>query len=120
MTDLAARASWVDVKPKGRSLTISFLGSSLLRILEILKDLFEGGEEVFGEGDLLGGDLPLCNVGGDAILKWLSEELLLLLLHMEVVIIGEGLGLRPLVAGDGDRLGLGIVTGLARPIIVGI
>lgn len=37
------------MKGNGDSQAASFFGSSRLRILEILNDLCEGGEEVFGE-----------------------------------------------------------------------
>lgn len=48
-TYLAARASCWWVKGNGDSQAASFLGSSRLRILEMLKDLCEGGDDVFGE-----------------------------------------------------------------------
>lgn len=47
-TYLAARASWWWLREKGESQVTSFLGSSRLRMLEMLKDLCEGGE-VLGE-----------------------------------------------------------------------
>lgn len=46
---LAARASCWCVKGNGDSQAASFFGSSRLRMLEILKDLCEGGDDVFGE-----------------------------------------------------------------------
>ena len=48
-THLAARASCWCVKGNGDSQAASFLGSSRLRILEMLKDLCEGGDDVLGE-----------------------------------------------------------------------
>lgn len=46
---LAARASCCGVKLKGDSSVTSFLGSSRLKILEMLNDLCDAGEEVLVE-----------------------------------------------------------------------
>lgn len=109
-TYLAARASCWWLKAKGGSLETSFLGSSRLRMLEMLKDLWEGGDDVLGElaplSELLAGGLALgADISGVAAALRVSAR-------TPTVVAGE----RRVSSGGGEGVRLAGTEGLERLI----